>query len=159
MPKIMQDFKISNIKKHDFQYLLGFIQVPRSLKKFKISKISLRFHHVVFRSTPSETVLVCLPHGSRLVLGCQLMQWMLIAHGLPSLAILSWSDTDCISSRPPAHFRLPFGKAPWKRDGLQSTEIPDHSCPPSSLVSVTRVVGCRGGSRYVEGYGDSLTWK
>ena len=28
---------------------------------------------------------------------------------------------------------------------------PDQSCPPSSLVSPKRVVGCRGGNRYFEG--------
>ena len=28
---------------------------------------------------------------------------------------------------------------------------PDHSCPPCSLVPPKRVVGCTGGSRYVEG--------
>ena len=30
--------------------------------------------------------------------------------------------------------------------------IPDHSCPPISLVSPEKLVGCRGGSRYVEGH-------
>ena len=31
------------------------------------------------------------------------------------------------------------------------TMLGDHSCPPSSLVFPKRVVGCRGGGRYVEG--------
>ena len=79
-----------------------------------------------------------------MVRGSRLMgQWLLISKVMPN----SITRTSRVHVLMPNNAKEYECHHPWE----QSCQCLDRSCPPSSLVSPRRVVGCMGGSRYVDG--------